>query len=284
VAHTDSHFNPETLRRFIAAYQRIQPLTIGELWAVAITLRIVLIENLRRLAERIAAGDDTRAQADALADRLQTAGNARSALETDIATRSAGPLSERFTAQLAKRLRDQDPRITPALGWLKERLELQGTTIDDVVQRVLQRQGAANLTVRNIITSMRLISDIDWSTWFESMSLVDAGLRTASGFAAMDFATRNLYRSAIEQLARGSDFSELEIAERALDASRKAAAAADPETAERCGDPGYQGARLRASCTQRRSRRDIQAEAINVVNAITEAMEAARQQAVADWY
>ena len=48
VAHTDSRFDPETLRRFVSAYQRVQPLTIGELWAVAITLRVVLIENLRR--------------------------------------------------------------------------------------------------------------------------------------------------------------------------------------------------------------------------------------------
>ncbi|HEY9380532.1 MAG TPA: hypothetical protein VIQ01_04720, partial [Burkholderiales bacterium] len=55
VAHTDSNFDPDILRRFIAAYQRVQPLTIGELWAVAITLRIVLIENLRRLAEQITA-------------------------------------------------------------------------------------------------------------------------------------------------------------------------------------------------------------------------------------
>ena len=53
VAHTDSRFDPEILRRFIAAYQRAQPLTIGELWAVAITLRVVLVENLRRVSERI---------------------------------------------------------------------------------------------------------------------------------------------------------------------------------------------------------------------------------------
>src|SRR2546428_13683708 len=56
VAHTDSRFDPETLRRFVRAYQRIQPLTIGELWAVAITLRVVLVENLRRLAEAIVRG------------------------------------------------------------------------------------------------------------------------------------------------------------------------------------------------------------------------------------
>ena len=53
VAHTDSRFDPDVLRRFINAYQRVQPLTIGELWAVAITLRMVLVENLRRIAERI---------------------------------------------------------------------------------------------------------------------------------------------------------------------------------------------------------------------------------------
>ena len=49
VAHTDSRFDADILCRFVRAYQNVQPLTIGELWAVAITLRIVLIENLRRL-------------------------------------------------------------------------------------------------------------------------------------------------------------------------------------------------------------------------------------------
>ncbi len=62
--------------RFIVAYQRIQPLTIGELWAVAITLRIVLVENLRRLADQIIAGQAARADADALANRLLVSGDA----------------------------------------------------------------------------------------------------------------------------------------------------------------------------------------------------------------
>ena len=53
VAHTDSRFDPDMLRRFVMAYQCVQPLTIGELWAVAISLRVVLVENLRRLIERI---------------------------------------------------------------------------------------------------------------------------------------------------------------------------------------------------------------------------------------
>src|SRR6202040_2422066 len=70
VAHNDSRFDPEVWRRFVSAYQRVQPLTIGELWAVAITLRIVLVENLRRVAERIVRSRNARVAADALADRV----------------------------------------------------------------------------------------------------------------------------------------------------------------------------------------------------------------------
>ena len=240
VAHTDSHVDPDILRRFIAAYQTVQPLTIGELWAVAITLRIVLIENLRRLADQITIARSERNDAEALANRLLASNGAVSALADDISVRAPGYLSEIFAAQLTKRLRDQDPTVTPALGWLDERLARQGTSIDEVVQHAHLRQAASNVTVRNVITSMRLISDIAWADLFESVSLVDARLRDGSAFADMDFPTRNLYRSAIEQLARGSDHSETEIATRALSAAKIARSrATDDIEAERLGDPGY---------------------------------------------
>ena len=70
VAHTDSRFDAKTLQRFIRANQRIQPLTIGEIWAVAIHLRVVLVENMRRLSEQIIRARRARAGADELADRL----------------------------------------------------------------------------------------------------------------------------------------------------------------------------------------------------------------------
>lgn len=239
VAHTDSHVDAGTLRAFLKAYQRVQPLTIGELWAVAITLRIVLIENLRRLVDQMTVGRAARADADRLATHLMALGSARSALDEDIAARSPLALSELFAAQLAKRLRDHDPRTMPALGWLQERLQQQGTTIDEVVSHAQQRQGASNVTVRNVITSLRLMSDIDWADLFESVSLVDERLREGSHFAAMDFPTRNLYRDAIEQLARRSRHSELDIAEHALAAAKAAASAPGAERGDGADDPGY---------------------------------------------
>ena len=243
VAHTDSRFDPEMLRRFVRAYQRVQPLTIGELWAVAITLRIVLVENLRRGARRIVASRAARREADALADRLLGV-NAPpvEAIAPTLQHYEEGPLPAAFAVQLVQRLRDQDPRVTPALLWLDERLAAQGTTADAIVHDEHQRQGATNVTVRNVITSMRLISDVDWAELVESVSLIDETLRPGSDFAAMDFPTRNLYRSAIEELARGSRLSELEIARAALAAAgdralQKPEEGDDPDGPRR--DPGY---------------------------------------------
>lgn len=237
VAHTDSHLDLELLRRFIAAYQRVQPLSIGELWAVAITLRIVLVENLRRLVDQIGQGRAERAEADVLADALLTPGCAASALATDIARRSPAALSEIFAAQLARRLRDQDPKTNPALNWLDERLQQQGSSVEQAVQHAQQRQGASNVSVRNVITSMRLISAIDWAKLFESVSLVDARLDADGSFGRMDFPTRNLYRSAIEQLARSAPLSELAIAEQVLAKARSTAASGI--LGEHWSEPGY---------------------------------------------
>ena len=109
--------------------------------------------------------------------------------------------------QLVQRLRDLDPKVGPILVWLDERLAAQGTTADDIVRAEHQEQAAMSVTVRNIITSMRLMSAWDWDDFFESVSLVDAILRDGTNFDEMDFATRDYYRHAIEDLARGSELT-----------------------------------------------------------------------------
>ena len=235
VAHTDSRFDPDMLCRFVRAYQRVQPLTIGELWAVAITLRIVLVENLRRAAKRIVSSRLARQEADDVADRLLGVnGHAAEAVDAVLRNYEQAPLPKTFAVQLVQRLRDQDPRVTPALVWLEGRLTAQGTTADELVRDEHQRQGASSVTVRNIITSMRMASGVDWTELFESISLVDDVLQSGSDFAVMDFPTRNLYRSAIEELARGSHLTELDIARAALQAAKDAG-----DQDNRARDPGY---------------------------------------------
>src|SRR5256884_1176368 len=234
VAHTDSRLDPESLRRFVRAYQRVQPLTIGELWAVAITLRVVLVENLRRLAESIVRGRAARQEADLLADELLGVGADGAVAPTarGLARFESGPLVTAFAVQLVQRLREQDRAVTPALRWLDQRLQAQGTTSDDIVRVEHQRQAAMNVTVRNVIMSMSLMSALDWTEFFESVSLVDQVLHVGPNYAAMDFATRDAYRHAVEELGRGSRRPELDVARPAV-ARAQAGAHDDRQT-----DPG----------------------------------------------
>lgn len=226
VAHTDSLLNAHVLARFVRAYQTVNPLTIGELWALAITLRIVLIENMRRLADQIVAGQDMRQKADDLVDQVlsgvrkrgdtATADPALRDLAEAVEDLDDGPIPEVMAARIVQRLRGFDAAETPWHHWLQTRLNRQGLTTEDVVHHAHQRQGASNVTMRNIVTSMRLISEMDWSDFFEEVSLVDARLRSASDFGAMDFASRNMYRTAIETLARGSSKPEGAVTDAAL--------------------------------------------------------------------
>src|ERR1700735_3920840 len=142
VAHSDSRFDPDSLRLFVRAYQRVQPLSIGELWAVAITLRIVLVENLRRAAARIVSSRAARQEADGVADRLL--GVNGYAAEPDALSHrgsTGASLPPAFVVQLVLRLRDQDPNTTPARQWLDERLNSQGTTADEIVQEETRGNG-----------------------------------------------------------------------------------------------------------------------------------------------
>src|SRR5271170_2733834 len=243
VAHNDSRFDPEVLRRFVSAYQRVQPLTIGELWAVAITLRIVLVENLRRVAERIVRSRNARVEADILADRvLGTAGQTAVSPASVLRRFENKPLERSFAVQLVQRLRDLDPKVGPILVWLDERLAAQGTTADEIVRAEHQEQAAMSVTVRNIITSMRLTSAFDWEEFFESVSLVDEVLRNGSNFGEMDFVTRDYYRHAIEDLSRGSAHGEIEVAQRAVQRAKRSRAELRGDghpPDERKADPGY---------------------------------------------
>ena len=244
VAHTDSRFDPETLRRFVVAYQRSQPLTMGELWAVAITLRLVLVENLRRLAQSIVTRRNAREDADAFADALlgirPDPARTPEALAARLRSFERPPLSIAFAVHLLQRLRERDPDQTPALVWLTKLIESQGMTPDDIVRREHQEQVATHLTVRNVITSMRLISSVDWADLFESVSLVEEALRTGTRVAEMDFPTRDRYRHAVEDLSRRSGLPEIEVAQRAAENARRAKeTAGDDPALERHSDPGY---------------------------------------------
>jgi hypothetical protein len=116
--------------------------------------------------------------------------------------------------------------------WLEKQLVKEQVSIDQVVRDEHRRQAAAQVTVGNIITSMRLLSTLDWKDFFETVSLIDPELAKdpAGIYSRMDFATRDRYRHMIERVSKRTRKSELEIAQKVL-ALAEAANDADQDSA-----------------------------------------------------
>lgn len=221
ISHGDGRVDPENLSSFVAAYQSVTVLELGELWAIPIMLRLALIENLRRVAVRITAHRLDRNRAIYWADQMtEIAGKDPKSLIIAIAdmARSTPPMVSPFVAELTRRLHGRDPALALPLTWLEQRLAESGTTIEQMVHTESQMQAADQVSMSNSIGSLRFLGAMDWREFVESMSDVEKILAEdpADLYANMDFATRDRYRHIIEKTAKISPFSESEVARKAI--------------------------------------------------------------------
>jgi len=228
VAHGDGRVDPETLSRFVAAYQTVTDLRLGELWAIPIMLRLAVIENLRRVGVRIAAGWDERNLAELWADRMiEAAEHDPKNLILTIAdmARSQPPMVSAFVAELARRLQGRGPALALPLTWIEQHLAESGLTIAQMVQAETQLQAADQVSISNSIGSLRILGAMDWQKFVENQSIVEQTLLGDPGgvYGEMDFATRDRYRHATEAIARKSDLSEGALAARVVELARAGA-------------------------------------------------------------
>jgi cyclic beta-1,2-glucan synthetase len=210
--HSDSRLDSSQLVRFINSYQSVAPLTIGELWAWPSILKLALLENLRRLAEEMIAARTARIAADTTVSECE-AGQPVSASSTDLA----------YVVRLLQRAREYGPRLSPLHAAIERHLDALHMTAEDAIRSEHQRQAAASVSVANVLTSLRLCSTLDWSDYFEAVSLVEQVLRRdPSGvYGSMDFLSRDRQRQAVEELAAPTGEAQVRVALRAIESARQ---------------------------------------------------------------
>ncbi len=199
-------------------------------------LRLALIENLRRVGVRMAAARADRDLANVWADQMmEMAESDPKSLILVIAdmARSSPPLDSAFVAELTRRLQGQSLALALALTWIEQQLAESHLTIDHLVQLEAQLQASHQVSISNSIGSLRLLSAIDWREFVEQMSVVEKILRNdpAGVHASMEFATRDSYRHATEQIARRSTWSEPDVAAKAIELAQARLDPTDSRTA-----------------------------------------------------
>jgi len=228
IAHVDAQIDADSLSAFVAAYQTLAPLKLGELWAVPIMLRLGLIENLARITTGLAQGRRDRDLANQWVERLQAMAEknpSRIVIVVADMARAEPTLSSSFVAEFCQRLSRLNPALHLARGWLEQRTLEQGLAVEQLVHQESQSQASDQVSVSHSISSLRLLSAIDWKEFVETLSLVEQTLRgePADVYGDMDFATRDRYRHVVELLARYGALSEIEVARKAVELAKESA-------------------------------------------------------------
>ena len=220
ISHTEARVELDDLTLFVAAFQEVVPLRIGELWALPAMLRLGLIESVRRMALRSVGRLEELETADHWATRLAAAARGPTgALEAELAEFLDQPpeLSPTFVSRFLQQLRFEDGTAPPLRSlelWIVE----HGMSAEDASGRATERVALTQVMMANSITSLRTIGRLDWETFVEAQSAMEAELRRdpAGVYPRMTFATRDQYRHIVERIAKRTGREEQQVAREAV--------------------------------------------------------------------
>lgn len=216
VVHTDSSIDGIIIERCVQTFQSVAPLSIGEVWAVPIMLRLVLVENLHRLCAQMLLTHACRQSATTIIAAWRT----QRRLDIELCD---SPQCIPTVTQLLEQLPDQGPDYRDALSLLERRLTDSGWQLPEVIRQEHQRLAANQVSIGNVITSMRLIASLDWIDFFERVNCAEQVLRMdpARVYSEMHFESRNQYRAVVEELSKCTKRSDIEIAHSVVNLARE---------------------------------------------------------------
>ncbi len=228
ISHTDGRVDSDTATQFVTAYQGVEPLKLGELWAFPIMLQLALLENLSRVGLRIARRREDLAAASLWADRMLATAEREPKQLIQLLAEFANadvPLTAPFVEEFYARLQAQGSAMAFVQTWVEQKLLEQGVTAMQLSAAASRTAAANQISITNSIGSLRFIDAMHWRDFVESLSVVEQILRDdpAGMHSRQDFATRDRYRHVIEDLGRGSSRSESEVARATIGLARAAA-------------------------------------------------------------
>jgi cyclic beta-1,2-glucan synthetase len=216
-ARTDLAVTEESLGDYLQQAQIERPLTIGELWAFPLFLRIALIEVLASLATHVSESQQLREAAYLWANRLAlSARTGADAFRQILDQLDAEPAARQpyFVTALTEQLQDEELALGPVRLWIQQRFE---SPLFELVRSQHTTEAAQAVGAASAFRSLRALGQLDFTTVFEEVNVVEAELRADPGgvYAHTDFPTRDRCRREIERISRQSGLAEIEVARRA---------------------------------------------------------------------
>ncbi len=221
VAHTNGSLDDKTITSFIKAYQSQTLLSMGELWAIPLMLRIALTESIRNVCEKIHASRIDWHRAEEFMLRIASYNGDEQQIDFILSRHfdENKEITPSFAEHLIQGLRRQGKRYSEVAALLDKRLRNNYTSIKKLTEAEHLMQAEMQVAIGDSITGLRHISDLDWSEIFEMLSSAEQILRQDPNgiYGLMDFESRDFYRHEVEKLARAYRVSEIHVAHLAVE-------------------------------------------------------------------
>ncbi|MEK7176827.1 MAG: glucoamylase family protein [Patescibacteria group bacterium] len=217
-----NEIDKQVMEKFINSYQKHTPLTLRELYATPTILKIILVENIQYLIERILLSSIEFNEAEFWFKQIiKKTKQKRISQFSEIIhelTSKYNIIPVNFGFYLLQRLSHYEPVARPVTKWLKSNLLKQGIDIKDLAKIEGDERDKRRVLISNIFESLRWLNQVQWGDFVGNVNVVDKIFHNdpAGVYTALDDRTKNLYKDAVVRVADVTGIHEAEIAKHAL--------------------------------------------------------------------
>ncbi|OPX42863.1 N,N'-diacetylchitobiose phosphorylase [Ruminiclostridium hungatei] len=212
VSHVDGNANEKVIKDFITAYQRYTFLSVEELWLLTLMIKAALMEKLWVVCRKMDATRRDWYKAQEIAGMIKGFQQDCEAFKEQIT--GLDDLSPAFVEFLIRKLRKEGSKTLWMIDCIDSILVQNSANTDSYISIDHHNQAVNQVSIGNIINSLRSLAGYDSTALFESLSEVERLLRQdpAGIYSQMDFNSRNYYRNIIVELAKKYETTEINIA------------------------------------------------------------------------
>ena len=223
VAYTDGKINGENLKQMLMAYQNKKSLSMNEIWNIGLFIQIVLIENIREICEYIYSCQMQKEKVENILSKFFNT-KVKPSHATVINSIKLTPMRNSFIEYMSYRLKKYGRKAFAYLNILEEEVEKTGNDISEIVKKEHFDVAVKKVLVGNAIITLKNISRVNFLEIFEGINGVEDILKQdpAQQYDKMDVDTKTYYRNKIQEISKKTKISEIYIAKKCLELSKKA--------------------------------------------------------------
>ena len=230
LAETHNKVDREVLLAFLAEYQKESPLSIREINAVPVILRLILVENFGSLIDLALQEVEEFSHADSAYSLVKksiavNAGNPTRSIALLASKYPLVPIT--FGTHLLERLSQEGAVMRPVIKWIRLNLEKQGMSLDKMSEVATRVSNNRSLITSNIVEALHWLNQVRWNSIAENINVVDSILSKdpAGVFTSLEMESKDIYRNVVVRIAEGVSVGEAEVSRAVLRLAQKAKSA-----------------------------------------------------------